>query len=171
MITSRPCPPSCHFITLRLADRHADLLVSEVGALRQAMRDTMARLPFKVDAAVVLPATLHMIWSLPDPAEDPGKRIAMLKRRFVRHRKVEKTAEAVPSPWHRDHWVCALETALDHARHRHLIHHAPVAASLVSRPRDWLLSSIHRDLRDRRTAPHADSGVPSRLAAPTGAVA
>ena len=74
-----------YFFTLRLQDRQTDTLVSHVDVLRQAMRVTMKRHPFEIRAAVVLPATLHMLWTLPAADQDYAKRWRMIKSTFSRH--------------------------------------------------------------------------------------
>ena len=155
-----PCPPNTYFLTLRLADRRSDLLVREVGRLRHAVRATLAHQPFEIDACCILPALAHMIWVLPDDETGPGGRIMTLKRRFAQlgAADIPPAQLARASIWHRDHWVCRLDSALDHARHRSLIHHAPVEAGLCARPQDWPHSSLHRDLR------HATAPVEGRLA-------
>lgn len=145
-----PCPPATFFVTLRLADRRSDLLVRRVDAFRHAMRATMQRVPFAIDAITVMPALSHMILTLPDGTPDAKTPVLALKRRFA---QLVETSSAgcgqsdVVRLWHRDSWICPLTTAMDRARHRTLIYHAPVEAGLCGRPQDWLHSSLHRDLR------------------------
>ena len=42
------------------------MLLHEVAALRLAVMQTRAQRPFKVDAWVVLPDHMHLLWALPD---------------------------------------------------------------------------------------------------------
>ncbi len=146
-----PCPPATFFVTLRLADRRSDLLVRQIDAFRLAMRGAMQRMPFAIDAITVMPALTHMILALPpEAAADAKPPVQTLKRRFVQLVAPDGRAAAASgaaSLWHRDSWICPLTTALDRARHRTLIYHAPVEAGLCARPQDWLHSSLHRDLR------------------------
>ncbi|WP_370401829.1 hypothetical protein [Sulfitobacter sp. JB4-11] len=147
------CPPQTFFVTLRLADRRSDLLVREVGCLRQALRATLSALPFTVDAATVLPALAHMVWVLPEGDASAASRVLMLKRRFA---QLVAPVDVVPQGagvWHRDHWICRLETTLEHARHRTVIHQAAVEAGLCAQPQDWPHVSLHRDLRHAAAAP------------------
>ena len=72
------------FFTVALADRASDLLVREVGRLREAVRVTRAARPFGVDAWVVLPDHLHAVWTLPAGDADYSARWSAIKARFTR---------------------------------------------------------------------------------------
>ncbi|MFC6642588.1 transposase [Sulfitobacter profundi] len=80
-----PYGPNCYFFTLRLAKRDDDALLRHITALRQAMRETLARRPFRIDAIAVLPDVIHTVWTLPPNDNDYGNRIGMWKGRFSRH--------------------------------------------------------------------------------------
>jgi REP element-mobilizing transposase RayT len=56
--------------TVTLADLRCDLLTRDIEGLRAAVRKVQARLPFHIDAWVVLPDHLHCMWTL--PAGDSG---------------------------------------------------------------------------------------------------
>ena len=148
----RRVPDAPWFFTLRLADRQSDLLLREVDVLRAAMRATRARFPFEIEAIVVLPAALHMIWRLPPGDADFPTRIAMLKSRFSRampmpaDRTPGQIRRAEKGIWQRRYWEHQLRDAADYARHREMIHLSPVHAGLVAAPQDWVHSSLHRDL-------------------------
>jgi hypothetical protein len=58
--------PGGTFFTLNLLDRRSDLLVGHVEALREAVRRTRLRSPFRIDAWVVLPANAGRIPAVPD---------------------------------------------------------------------------------------------------------
>jgi REP element-mobilizing transposase RayT len=58
------------FFTVNLLDRGMDLLVTQIDALREAVRQTRARAPFRIDAWVVLPDHMHCLWTLPDGDAD-----------------------------------------------------------------------------------------------------
>ena len=81
----RPRRPSVpFFFTVCLADRASDLLVRQVAALRQAVRETRAERPFAVDAWVVLPDHMHCVWTLPEGDGDYSVRMGAIKARFSR---------------------------------------------------------------------------------------
>lgn len=154
-------PGGTYFFTVRLQDRRADLLVSHIGLLRDATRVCRKRWPFEIDAAVILPNKLHMIWTLPDGDTDFSKRWRTIKSGFSRH---------VPAPgdspksrrsggqngiWQRGFWEHLIRDADDLALHMHLIRSAPLHAGLVKRPSDWPYCSLHRQVNQvvRTTVP------------------
>jgi len=53
------------FFTLALADRSSNLLVREIGLLRQVYRRIRDIHPFETTAICILPDHLHAIWELP----------------------------------------------------------------------------------------------------------
>lgn len=140
-----------YFFTLRLADRTDDLLTRHIGHLRRAMRDTIKRYPFHIDAIVVLPAVIHTIWTLPPGAQDYPNRIGMLKSRFSRdmpfpaYRTPGQIQRGEKGIWQKRYWEHQIVDAADFARHRAMIHHSPVQAGLCEAPRAWPYSSLHRD--------------------------
>lgn len=72
------------FFTVALADRRSDLLLREVGRLRESVRVTRAERPFGIDAWVVLPDHLHCVWTLPAGDADFATRWGAIKARFSR---------------------------------------------------------------------------------------
>lgn len=119
---------------------------------------TMQQTPFTIDAITVMPALTHMILALPDDTQDVKTPVLTLKRRLAQLVQPDMRVASqagFTNLWHRDHWICPLTTALDRARHRTLIHHAPVEAGLCAQPQEWPHSSLHRDLRTRPDRPSA----------------
>lgn len=149
-------PGGTYFFTVRLADLRQDTLVRHIGVLRDAVRITRKRLPFVIDAAVILPQELHMIWHMPDGDADFSKRWRMIKSTFSRH---------VPAPeyvcksmqrrrekgiWQRRFWEHLIKDGEDYQMHLQLIKNAPVSKGLVSEVNDWPYSSF---TRSRQTEP------------------
>jgi len=153
-----------YFFTLRLQDRTADTLVQYVDVLRQSIRIARKRHPFEITAAVVLPATLHMIWRLPIDDGNYSVRWRIIKSTFSRHIPAPETAVQTESMkrrrekgiWRRGYWAHQIRDQTDYNLHEHLIIHAPVSAGLVTQPKDWALSSIHV----RRATPLGTPGKP-----------
>jgi REP-associated tyrosine transposase len=141
-----------HFFTLRLADPQDDVLLRRIGKLRAAMRSTLRHHRFRIDAIAVLPATIHMIWTLPHENTDIANRIGMFKARFSRHlppatyRSPSQINKGEKGIWQRGYWCHPLRNAAEFNRYRALIYHSPVQAGLCKTPQDWQYSSIHRDL-------------------------
>jgi len=52
-------PGGTYFFTVNLLDRHCDPLIAKIKSLRAAVRQTHIRLPFHIDAWVVLPDHTH----------------------------------------------------------------------------------------------------------------
>lgn len=151
-------PGGTYFFTVRLQDPQADTLVSEIDLLRHACRLCLKQWPFTIDAAVILPNKLHMIWTLPEDDVDFSKRWRMIKTTFSRH---------VPAPayipenqrrrgekgiWQRRFWEHHIRDADDLALHMHVIRSAPIHAGLVKAARDWPYSSLHHDKATQRVA-------------------
>ena len=160
-------PGGTYFFTVRLQDQRADLLVAHIDVLRQATALCRKRWPFDIDAAVVLPNKLHMIWTLPDGDSDYSKRWRHIKTGFSRH---------VPAPdyvppsharrgekgiWQRRFWEHWIRDADDLALHLHLIRSAPIHAGLAKGPGDWPYSSYARTrVRPKTIAPVRSSPNP-----------
>jgi len=160
-----------YFFTVRLRDARSDLLISQIDLLRDATRVCRKRWPFAIDAAVILPSRLHMIWTLPADDHDFAKRWRMIKSGFARHvaapsniaesqrRRGEKRL------WQRHSWTHLIRDQDDLALHMHLIRSAPIHAGLVRRPGDWpYCSRHHQKTRSARTIAPAPS-VPNPEAA------
>ena len=67
-------PGGTFFFTANLLDRRSDLLVTQIRALRDAVRQVRLHVPFGIDAWVVLPDHMHCLWTLPaGDADFPGR--------------------------------------------------------------------------------------------------
>ena len=75
-------PGGSYFFTVNLAERRLALLTERIDLLRAAFRSVRARHPFTIEAAVVLPDHLHMIWTLPDGDPDFPSRWRVDQERF-----------------------------------------------------------------------------------------
>ena len=72
------------FFTVALASRGGDVLVREIGLLREAVRVTKAERPFGIEAWVVLPDHMHAVWRMPAGDRAYGVRWGAIKARFTR---------------------------------------------------------------------------------------
>jgi putative transposase len=150
-------PGGTYFFTVRLQDQTSDVLISHIDLLRDATRLCRSRWPFAIDAAVILPNKLHMIWTLPEGDADFSKRWRMIKTGFSRHAPVP--AHVPPSHarrgekgiWQRRFWEHLIRDNEDLALHMHLIRSAPIHAGLARKPSDWPYCSLHHT-NDRRGA-------------------
>jgi REP element-mobilizing transposase RayT len=72
-IAANRVPGGTFFFTVNLLDRRSDLLVTQIQALRDAIRQVRLHAPFHIDAWVVLPDHMHCLWTLPaGDADFPG---------------------------------------------------------------------------------------------------
>src|ERR1700743_3641947 len=75
-------PGGTFFFTVTLADRSSTALVDHVVALRNAFRVTKRDRPFDIDAIVILPEHLHVIFTLPPVDSDFSGRWRQIKGHF-----------------------------------------------------------------------------------------
>lgn len=156
-------PGGTYFFTVRLQDQRADLLISHIDLLRDATRLTIQRWPFAIDAAVILPNKLHMIWTLPADDADFSKRWRMLKSTFSRHAPAPARIPAShvrrgeKGIWQRGFWEHLIKDEEDLALHMHLIRAAPIHAGLAKGPGDWPYSSFARRGHKSKTTDRAPS--------------
>ena len=160
-----PCPlatDSTFFCTVRLQDRRSDLLLREMNRLRNATRTALSAYPFQIDDIVVLPNAIHTIWTLPDGDANISRRWGLLKAQFSRglptpaHRHPATARYGDKGIWQRRFWAHRLTDPEDIATHRHMLYTAPVKVGLVTDPRHWPHTSLHRALRAGTwSLPHA----------------
>lgn len=145
-------PGGTYFFTVALHDRTTNWLISHVDLLRRSVAEVQARRPFAIDAAVILPDHLHMIWTLPPQDTDFAWRWGEIKRRFVQSLAstgflIERDNNGKTRLWQRRFWEHTIRDEQDFANHVDYIHINPVKHGLVTRPTDWPHSSIHQYIR------------------------
>ncbi len=165
-------PGGTYFFTVRLQDQRSDVLVSHIDLLRDATRLCLKRWPFAIDAAVILPNKLHMIWTLPDGDADFSKRWRMIKSSFSRHAPAplhipeSHRKRGEKGIWQRRFWEHLIRDDDDLALHMHLIRSAPIHEGFVKKPSDWPYCSLHRQkARPPRTIAPVPSAPSPRVAA------
>jgi putative transposase len=143
-------PDGCFFFTVNLADRRLRLLTEHVDVLRGAFRETRDRYPFTVEAIVILPDHLHVVWTMPDGDRDFATRWRLIKSTFSRNFpagefvSASRIAKGERGIWQRRYWEHTIRDEEDFARHIDYIHINPVKHRLVTRVKDWPYSSFHR---------------------------
>jgi putative transposase len=78
-------PRATYFFTVNLRGRRSGMLVKEIEALRQAVRDARRQSPFRIDAWVVLPDHMDCLWTLPAGDSDFPDRWRRIKARLRNH--------------------------------------------------------------------------------------
>ena len=138
-------PGSTFFFTVVTNNRRKIFTDKQtVALLRQSIKVVQMRHPFKVEAAVILPDHLHMLWRLPDEDGDYATcwRLSKSYARVYpatssRQTKSERTA------WQRRYWEHLIRDETDWRRHVDYIHYNPVKYGFVDAPRAWQYSSFH----------------------------
>jgi putative transposase len=139
-----------YFFTINLLERHSDLLIRHIEALREAVRRTRAERSFHIDGWVVLPDHLHCVLTLPPGDDDFSNRIKAIKIRFVRavepneRRSSVRIARGERGIWQRRFWEHALRDEGDYARHMDYVHYNPVKHGHVTAVVQWPYSTFHR---------------------------
>jgi len=137
----------CYFFTLVTYQRQP--LFAEpanIARLREGLRRVMAKRPFEIDAAVVLPDHLHCLWRLPEGDADYSTRWRLVKHYFSQGvvRPVNHRGEK--SIWQRRFWEHTIRNQEDWRRHVDYIHYNPVKHGHAKRPADWIAGSFQQAL-------------------------
>jgi len=145
-------PGGCWFFTVNLRDRRMSLLTDNIDLLREAIAQTKRRLPFRIDAFVVLPDHLHAIWTLPPDDADFSTRWRLIKTRFAKALPKNETDQmrlrrGERGIWQRRFWEHLVRDENDFARCLEYCAINPVKHRFVRRVVDWPYSSFHRDVR------------------------
>ncbi|WP_439503312.1 REP-associated tyrosine transposase [Methylophaga sp.] len=139
-----------YFFTVNLLERDKSLLTDHIDLLKTAFRRVKLSHPFYIDAMVVLPDHLHVIWTLPENDFDFATRWRLIKSHFSRSlpsterinlSRLKKSERGI---WQRRYWEHLIRDELDYERHVDYIHYNPVKHGYVDKPVDWPYSSIHR---------------------------
>jgi putative transposase len=148
-----------YFFTVNLADRRTTLLTDHINDLRDAVRYTLQRHPFAIDAMTVLPDHLHAVWTLPPNDSDHSLRWRLIKGFFSRriprneHRRPSRIAKGERGIWQRRFWEHLIRDEADLCKHVDYTHFNPVKHGHVSRVTDWPHSTFHREVREGRLTP------------------
>ena len=133
---------------VNLLDRRSSLLVTQIDALRDAVRRVRARMPFHIDAWVVLPEHMHWLWTLPQGDADFPSRWRAIKIAFSKSLPVCEPRSAVMTRrgergvWQRRYWEHTIRNDRDFAIYFDYIHFNPVKHKFVDNPMDWPHSSF-----------------------------
>ena len=146
-----------YFFTL-VAYRRRPILCDE--PVRRALRDVLervrARLPFHIDAIVLLPDHLHCIWTLPDGDTDYVRRWSQIKHHVAfscrdthgKFRVTEAQRKRREAPvWQRKFWEHRIRDEKDMERHADYIHYNPVKHGLAASAAAWPYSTFARYVR------------------------
>ena len=158
-----PCPDTegrilsgaTYFFTIVTYLRQPILTKSKVRiALRDAIETVREKLPFTIDAWVLLPDHLQAIWTLPENNTAFGKRWGMIKAHVSRScgdlieqpepRSASRIKRREIDFWQRRFWEHQIRDDADFERCVDYIHYNPVKHRLVKNVKDWPYSTFHR---------------------------
>ncbi len=136
-----------YFFTLITHDRQTLFSTdANIALWRSAVAKVQRARPFIVEAEVVMPDHLHMIWHLPEDDGDYATRIRLIKTAFTKEfpksnhgattndSRLSKGERAV---WQRRYWEHMIRDEHDFHAHLDYIHLNPVKHGLVTQPGDW----------------------------------
>ncbi|QQA43749.1 REP-associated tyrosine transposase [Pelagovum pacificum] len=141
-------PATFRFCTLSLSREGDRLLIEHLDLFRASYWDEVRRRPLVTDCIVVLPDHLHAIWSSAGSVKYTAGRWSRIKAGFTR--RLKSRTGVRESPWMPGVLQHRIRSLPDLEAHRRLIWTNPVRHNLVPRPEDWLVTSLHRDLREGR---------------------
>jgi putative transposase len=150
-------PGGTYFFTVKTFERKPILIQERYRiALRQAIFEVRATLPFESIAWILLPDHLHTIWQLPESDANFSLRWSLIKQRVTRQCADETTSASITGSrhkrregtiWQRRFWEHLIRNDVDLERHVDYIHYNPVKHGYVSRVLDWPYSTFHRYVR------------------------
>ena len=123
-------------------------------ALRNGIEHVRERMPFTIDAWVLLPNHLHAIWTLPQNDAAYGKRWGIIKAHVSGQCATLVNDDAARSTsrikrrendfWQRRFWEHQIRNEHDYERHVDYIHYNPVKHGLVKQAAQWPYSTFHQ---------------------------
>jgi len=146
-----------YFFTVKTFERKPILTEEPYRlALRQAIVEVRALLPFESIAWILLPDHLHTVWKLPESDANFSLRWSLIKQRVTRQcmdetgpisikRSRQKRREG--TIWQQRFWEHLIRNDVDLERHVNYIHYNPVKHGYVSRVLDWPYSTFHQYVR------------------------
>ena len=144
-------PGGTFFFTV-VTHHRKPVLVANIDRLRAAVRRVKADRPFSIDAAVVLPDHLHMVWTLPEGDADYSMRWNLIKRHFsagfpAQAVSASKRTKREKGIWQRRFWEHQIRDEQDWRNHLDYIHFNPVKHGHVQQAIDWPYCSFRRYVR------------------------
>ena len=122
--------------------------------LRDAFEHEQVRRPFAIQAMVLLPDHLHVIWTLPDGDSDFSTRWSRIKNHFTRsylrsggidgQRSANRIRHRERAVWQHRFWEHTIRYDSDLKRCIDYIHWNPVKHGFVTRPKDYQWSTFQK---------------------------
>ena len=115
------------------------IITQNIDILRASVKKVKTRLPFHIDAWVVLPDHMHCIWTLPKGDQNFATRWRLIKTHFVKaipkveRRSIIRIKRGERVIWQRRYWEHFIRDDNDYQRHIDYLHYNPVKRGYVSR--------------------------------------
>lgn len=143
------------FFTVVTFDRRP-ILVKNIDNLRRAFAIVMNDRPFIIDAYVIMPDHIHMIWTLPEGDADYPTRWRLIKHYFSRtifpaadeSISLSRAAKQERTLWQRRYWEHVIRDDQDMNNHIEYIHYNPVKHRLTESPDEWEFSSFRKFVKN-----------------------
>ena len=122
-----------------------------VALLHRCIVEVKRYHPFAIDAFVILPDHLHMLWTQPEGDAGYSIRWQLIKTAFTRHylrvnptldRSTSRQTKGEQAVWQRRFWEHLIRDDEDFSAHLDYIHLNPVRHAVAKLPRDWPHSSF-----------------------------
>ena len=112
---------------------------------RTAIAKLQKKRPFRIDAEVILPDHLHLLWTMPAGDGDYATRIRLAKTAVTKSLELGKEQALSKSRarkgereiWQRRYWEHLIRDERDFQLRLDYIHYNPVKHGLVEGPADW----------------------------------
>ena len=138
-----------YFFTITLLNRQSSLLTDHIDDLRFAFKATMEKMPFEIDAIVILPEHIHAIFTLPEGDVNYSSRWRLIKSLFTRQLikkgvALTRNHRGEYNLWQKRFWEHTIRDEDDMNHHIKYIQNNPAKHGLVANAIDWPYSSIHK---------------------------
>jgi putative transposase len=126
---------------------------ANVARLRMAVRNEREHHPFTLDAAVILPDHVHLVWTMPQTDSNYSSRIGRIKVTFTRSLGLSSYEESSGSQrgysgiWQPRFWEHRIRDHDDFNNHLDYIHYNPVKHGYARCPHEWPHSSFGKWVR------------------------
>jgi putative transposase len=139
-------PGASYFFTLITYQRARIFSdATNVERWRCATKKIQRTRPFVVEAEVIMPDHLHVIWALPQTDSDYATRIRLIKTAFTKDltgsigakSSTSRASKGERTVWQRRYWEHTIRDECDFQAHLDYIHINSVKHGAVARPGDW----------------------------------
>ena len=114
-----------------------------IKQFKESLNKVKEKLPFSLNAIVILLDHLHCLWRLPESDEDYSTRWRLIKRYFSMEMNAVINHRREKEVWQRRFWEHSIRNERDWQKHMDYIHYNPVKHGWVEAPKDWPYSSFH----------------------------